>query len=148
MFLTTNRIGTIDEAFMSRIQIAIHMDSLQKGERRRLWGKFFGAPSSDKEADEKANEKLFLTPDSRRTILEHIDEWAEMNLNGREIRNTINIAQSLAYTRNGKDGFMSPRDVRDAAAEAIEFRTHLSTAKEESDRAASSVWGGGGYGRQ
>lgn len=37
MFLTTNRIGTIDAAFMSRIQVAIHMDFLDEGHRRTIW---------------------------------------------------------------------------------------------------------------
>lgn len=40
MFLTTNRIETIDPAFMSRIQISILMDKLSESQRHAAWNNF------------------------------------------------------------------------------------------------------------
>ncbi|KAK7697667.1 hypothetical protein SLS64_013297 [Diaporthe eres] len=37
LILTSNRVGTFDEAFKSRIQVAIHYESLTKKSRRAIW---------------------------------------------------------------------------------------------------------------
>jgi hypothetical protein len=41
LILTSNRVGTFDEAFKSRIQVAIHYDKLTKRSRRQIWQNFF-----------------------------------------------------------------------------------------------------------
>ena len=69
MFLTTNRIGTIDAAFMSRIQVAINMDTLDEGQRRILWENWFN------------NKKLGLEDSSRKALLGELDRWAKMEMN-------------------------------------------------------------------
>lgn len=42
MFLTTNRVTTLDEAFKSRISIAIKYRDLDKDARRQVWENFLG----------------------------------------------------------------------------------------------------------
>src|SRR5277367_765978 len=42
MFLTTNRVTTLDEAFKSRISIAIKYRDLDKQARRKVWENFLG----------------------------------------------------------------------------------------------------------
>ncbi|KAI3531281.1 ATPase [Colletotrichum costaricense] len=37
LFLTTNRVGTIDSAFMSRIHLALSYEPLSEAARRQLW---------------------------------------------------------------------------------------------------------------
>jgi hypothetical protein len=131
MFLTTNRIGTIDAAFMSRIQVAIHMDKLGEGQRRILWENWFN------------NEKLGLDQSSKKALLKELDRWAKMERNGREIRNTLNIAQSIAYTRVGGNGSMSPGDLKKAANEAQSFHDYFTTESQRTKIAAQTVWGWG-----
>lgn len=129
MFLTTNRIGTIDPAFMSRIQIAIHMEKLELKEREVLWKNFL------------TDAKLHLTPGSKKDLLKITDKLAQMELNGREIRNTLNIAQSIAYSRTGMAGVMNGEDLELAAVEAIEFQNFFQAESEKVKKAARSVWG-------
>jgi hypothetical protein len=131
MFLTTNRIGTIDAAFMSRIQVAIHMSTLDEEQRRILWENWFN------------NKKLGLNDSSRKALLAQLDRWAKMKMNGREIRNTLNIAQSIAYTRVGCDGNMSPEDVEMAANEAQSFHDYFMAESQRTKIAAQTVWGWG-----
>ncbi|PMD16287.1 P-loop containing nucleoside triphosphate hydrolase protein [Hyaloscypha hepaticicola] len=131
MFLTTNRIGTIDAAFMSRIQVAIHMDTLNENQRNTLWKNWF------------ENENLKLKPPNREALLGEVNKWAEIELNGREIRNTLNIAQSLAFSRTKEDGNMSCNDLKEAAREAQSFRKYFRTESERTKDAAQTLWGWG-----
>ncbi|KUI72973.1 ATPase family AAA domain-containing protein 3B [Cytospora mali] len=41
LILTSNRLGTFDEAFKSRIQLALHYESLSHYQRTEIWGNFF-----------------------------------------------------------------------------------------------------------
>lgn len=40
LILTSNRVGTFDEAFKSRIQLAIHYQNLDLPKRTKIWGNF------------------------------------------------------------------------------------------------------------
>jgi hypothetical protein len=40
LILTSNRVGTFDEAFKSRIQLALHFDNLDTDRRAKIWAKF------------------------------------------------------------------------------------------------------------
>ena len=40
LLLTSNRVGTFDEAFKSRIQLALHYDSLDQNQREQIWTNF------------------------------------------------------------------------------------------------------------
>ena len=40
LFLTTNRITTFDEAFLSRIHVALHFSELPRDARARIWRAF------------------------------------------------------------------------------------------------------------
>lgn len=83
MFLTTNRIHSFDEAFKSRIHIAIRYPDLDTAARRSIWVNFL----------KKANEIYQHGVDVSK---EEVDELSEKKLNGREIRNIVKSAQLLA----------------------------------------------------
>ncbi|KAF8246082.1 P-loop containing nucleoside triphosphate hydrolase protein [Wilcoxina mikolae CBS 423.85] len=87
LILTSNRVGTFDEAFKSRIQLAIHYPSLGSEQRKKIWQNFFKALSRD---DIRAN---------FRGLENHLDELATYNMNGRQIRNAITTATQLAKYR-------------------------------------------------
>lgn len=107
LVLTTNRVGTFDEAFKSRILLSLHYEKLTKGQRRKIWRGFVNhlkdtnGPSDEKqtrgEHDGSSSENL---PDiDYQEILDSLDELANHELNGRQIRNIITTARQLAKFR-------------------------------------------------
>lgn len=75
LFLTTNRVKNFDEAFHSRISVALHYEPHNEESRMKIWEnllKYSGIVGID------------------------IKELAKHPLNGRQIKNCIRLAQSLA----------------------------------------------------
>lgn len=81
LILTTNRVGTFDEAFKSRIQLAIHYPSLSQEDRMLIWSNFL--ESMGNEVDILGLRKKYMV-------------LSLAPLNGRQIRNTIKTARQLA----------------------------------------------------
>ncbi|KAF7555179.1 hypothetical protein G7Z17_g2379 [Cylindrodendrum hubeiense] len=91
LFLTTNRVGHFDDAFMSRIHVVIYYDKLGIDDRRKIWEQFF-----DKLSDER--EDFVITGRAKSYVLED-DTICQIEWNGREIRNAFQTAVSLAEFR-------------------------------------------------
>ena len=49
LILTSNRVGTFDEAFKSRIQVAFHYPNLDRVARKKIWKNFFDMMEADEE---------------------------------------------------------------------------------------------------
>ncbi|KAK0624894.1 P-loop containing nucleoside triphosphate hydrolase protein [Bombardia bombarda] len=79
LFLTTNRVNTFDEAFKSRIHIPIRYTDLSYDSRRQIWKNFCGMVPGGVDINEKGYDIL-----------------AEHDFNGRQIKNAIKAAESLA----------------------------------------------------
>lgn len=79
MFLTTNRVGHFDDAFISRIHVVIKYDPLSEDNRRQIWTQFF-----DKLTDERQD--FIITGRAKQYVLED-DIIKKLEWNGREIRN-------------------------------------------------------------
>jgi hypothetical protein len=78
LFLTTNRVRSFDEAFQSRIHVALKYGNLEKEARKSVWRNFLEKiPSSD------------VTEEGLGILAKHL-------LNGREIKNAIGTAKTLA----------------------------------------------------
>jgi AAA+ superfamily predicted ATPase len=84
LILTSNRVGTFDEAFKSRVQLAIHYPALNEDGRFEIWRNFI---TMLKEKDVHMN---FEELDRKVPVL------ARNELNGRQIRNLIWTAGQLA----------------------------------------------------
>ncbi|KAJ2989987.1 hypothetical protein NUW58_g3183 [Xylaria curta] len=84
LFLTTNRVHTIDEAFKSRIHLSISYPPLSDTSKQDLWENGLIRANA-------GNKPPWLT----RSLLLHL---AQKDTNGREINNLIHIAQSLALS--------------------------------------------------
>lgn len=83
-FLTTNRVGTIDEAFQSRLHITLGLDPLSVDDRRQIWYYFI-------------KDLKHLSKDDRRILARHArDDWSHKDFNGRQIRNAVKTALTLA----------------------------------------------------
>lgn len=84
LILTSNRVGTFDEAFKSRIQLAIHYPRLDTAGRSKIWYGFI---------DDL--EKRGLTEDPA-ILRSSVPALADKPLNGRQIRNTVKNARQYA----------------------------------------------------
>lgn len=83
LFLTTNRIDNIDSAFQSRIHISLSYPDLDHSTRRHIWGNFL---------------KLLGVLDS--WSAKDLDDLAEMELNGRQIKNVLKSAALLSARKD------------------------------------------------
>lgn len=125
--MTTNRLATMDEAFQSRIQMAIEYKSLSSAARRKIWTNVINRVEDE---------------DAREELLEELDYLKRLDLNGREIQNVLKVAQSLALGRDdrygdGKRGIVGQKKmrlnishVRKAAEEALDLQQYFKGRKE------------------
>ncbi|KAJ6571786.1 P-loop containing nucleoside triphosphate hydrolase protein [Mycena capillaripes] len=81
LFLTTNRVNTFDPAFQSRIHMALKYENLESAARKRLWKDFLGKLNGGAGADVSE---------------EGYDVLAQYDVNGRQIKNAVKTAESLA----------------------------------------------------
>jgi SpoVK/Ycf46/Vps4 family AAA+-type ATPase len=118
LILTTNRIGTFDEAFKSRVQLALHYPPLNDKAREEIWHNFMRSLFAEGEnVDfEELNEKIYVL--------------AKHKLNGRQIRNTISTARQLAQYRKEKLRFVH---MNQALQVVDEFEKYVTDVHDHSD---------------
>jgi SpoVK/Ycf46/Vps4 family AAA+-type ATPase len=98
MFLTTNRVKAFDEAFLSRIHVALHFEELTQESKEQVWTAFLKKVGTN------------LAP-------EQIQDLARRNVNGRQIKNAARTAHSLAVGRGETVGFRHFVETLDALDE-------------------------------
>lgn len=118
LFLTTNRLETMDTAFQSRIQVAIKYNRLAPAVRRQIWENFI------KRLDQREAE-------GKRELLDHLDDMQEWELNGRQIRNVLGIAESIALSEERRRGALRYSHVERIANETINFDRFFEDANRE-----------------
>jgi SpoVK/Ycf46/Vps4 family AAA+-type ATPase len=84
LILISNRVGTFDEAFKSRIKVALHYPNLDRVARKKIWKNFFDMMEADEE-----NVNLD-------ELNKHMQELADQDMNEREIRNSLPTARQIA----------------------------------------------------
>ncbi|KAI0484853.1 hypothetical protein GGR56DRAFT_662775 [Xylariaceae sp. FL0804] len=119
LILTSNRVGTFDEAFKSRIQVAVHYDNLTKKSRKAIWRNFFDMIEDS--SDEDAN-----MPELERRL----DELAAEEMNGRQIRNALLTARQLAKHRQERLDWQHLSQVMKTSAA---FNKYLKAVRGHSD---------------
>jgi len=90
LFITTNRVKTIDDAFRSRTHVALHFQELAVGAKSQVWTAFL----------EKVGIKAGAE-DGRVTVAQ-LEQLAARPINGRQIKNAVRTASSLALGRSQK----------------------------------------------
>ncbi|KAK5625849.1 hypothetical protein RRF57_001565 [Xylaria bambusicola] len=113
LILTSNRVGTFDEAFRSRIQLTLRYENLSQIQRHKIWENFvrrLEALESSRTAPAASSSSRTIRAISGcgfdfQDIRAHIPEMAERNLNGREIRNAISTARQLAMYKREPMGY-------------------------------------------
>ncbi|KXX73550.1 ATPase family AAA domain-containing protein 3B [Madurella mycetomatis] len=118
LILTSNRVGTFDAAFKSRIQVALHYPALDRPSRYQIWQNFIEMLRADGEDMDFDG------------IAAHMDELADQEMNGRQIRNAVTTARQLAM-------FEKTTVVWDHLEQAIsaasDFDNHLSKPRPFTD---------------
>ncbi|GJC91453.1 ATPase [Colletotrichum higginsianum] len=95
LFLTTNRVGSFDDAFISRIHVQLYYPDFTEDERQRVWQTFI-----DKLGRERGD-TMRMTIDAKKYIASTRKQG--INWNGREIRNAFQTAVALAEYDAEKD---------------------------------------------
>lgn len=103
LFLTTNKVGKFDEAFVSRIHQAIEYPVLTRDITRSIWG------VNLRKLEDNRKDVVFDADDLLAYSVEAFDEQFRANKvtwNGRQIRNAFQTAVALAEF-SSKDLFLS-----------------------------------------
>lgn len=79
LFMTTNRVDTIDPAFQSRIHLIVDYPTLDQKARHQVWTQFLRTQCRDAKISD-----------------EEVQELSRAEMNGREIKNLVKTAQLLA----------------------------------------------------
>ncbi|KAK7569136.1 hypothetical protein IWX47DRAFT_852733 [Phyllosticta citricarpa] len=143
LFLTTTRLGFIDEAFISRVHFTIEIKKLTPERRRLIWKSFL-----DKLARE-CQGKIRVAPLASRYILEGPDICA-MDWNGREIRNALQTAIALAehdavesdYHKEGDEIIVESEHFQRVMKMSKSFREYLdSIGNDTQEERAARLYG-------
>lgn len=130
LFLTTNRLGTMDIAFQSRVTMAVKYDFLTYEMRCQIWTNFI----------ERLNT---IETRAKRELTDRLEEIGQYPLNGRQIRNVLKMAESIAIAKNKHSGAMTFQHVEQIALETIRFQGYF----DDNYRDAKSHLGNLGYQR-
>ncbi|KAF6808464.1 AAA family ATPase [Colletotrichum sojae] len=133
LILTSNRVGTFDEAFKSRIQLNLRYKNLSEDQRLKIWKNFIDRvekldklriAGASTVRNSSGRQDLGINADEIRS---HIPELAQTNLNGREIRNAISTARQLAVYREQPLGY---KHITSVIGEAKKFDEYLKELKQ------------------
>lgn len=83
IFLTTNKLNSLDNAVYSRIHLVITYEELDEKSREKIWCNLL-----------KLNDISIVEDD---LLFINVKELAKYKLNGRQIRNTINLVKCFNY---------------------------------------------------
>ncbi|KAK2614233.1 hypothetical protein N8I77_001079 [Diaporthe amygdali] len=101
LFLTTNRVETFDDAFQSRIHIALRYDPLDLKAKKAIFKMFVEKARSQQKSDSAP-----FTEEEYNTLARH-------DLNGRQIKNTVIRAQALAVNKGEPLSMVHVRQILD-----------------------------------
>lgn len=152
LFLTTNRVGSFDPAFTSRIHVALHYKRLTESGRARIWVNNFDRLERDSQG------KVCITPGAKAYILdrdEGSDDVNGLRWNGREIRNALQTAVALAEAEAEEEGLervsVAEKHLRQVVKMSRGFkdfmrkrRGHDAESEDDADDEEEERSGGGG----
>jgi SpoVK/Ycf46/Vps4 family AAA+-type ATPase len=114
LILTTNRVGTFDEAFKSRIQLALHYPPLGEEQRRTIWEAFIQRLDGfDEDAVDVEN------------LMGSLDVLQREKLNGRQIRNAITTARQYAKWKSEVLTYGHLKDVIEVSAKFDDYLENI-----------------------
>ncbi|KIM96275.1 hypothetical protein OIDMADRAFT_131963 [Oidiodendron maius Zn] len=121
LFLTTNRVGHLDDAFLSRIQVAITYKKLDMQSQKRIWHRFFTKIREE-------SKDIGVSWEAQNYVQDE-ETIKSIDMNGREIRNALQIAIALAKERANRQGRevaeISLDDVKQVVSRRQRFTTYM-----------------------
>ncbi|MDI1487539.1 MAG: hypothetical protein OHK93_006809 [Ramalina farinacea] len=111
MILTTNRVGVIDEAFQSRLDVALALEPFTINERTDVWFNFI--EDLPPQISEKERDLL------RREVKK---VWSHKDLNGRQIKNCVKTASVLAKQH---DENVNVKHIRTTIKTVLKFTNYI-----------------------
>ena len=97
LFLTTNRVKDMDPAFQSRIHMSLEYPDLDATSRSAVWRTFLGRTVT--------LDKKFHGQDAYDVTEKEIARLSNLNLNGRQIKNVLKMANLLSCQKGEKLNF-------------------------------------------
>lgn len=118
LFLTTNRVGTFDQAFQSRIHVTLGLPSFDQHRRSSVWAIFLQDLAA----------KGAITDSRFKTLTKAVAEkWSKEKLNGRQIRNAVRTALVVADKKGEMVGEKDFETVLKIAREFEGYVSHVSS---------------------
>jgi hypothetical protein len=111
LFMTTNRVRTFDDAFKSRIHVPLRYDDLPRESRLKVWRNFLDRIEGGVDIDGAGYDAL-----------------SEGKLNGRQIKNIVRTAKSLAAHKKRK---LDCQQLQQVMAIQMAFEEELNGATSE-----------------
>ncbi|KXX73455.1 ATPase family AAA domain-containing protein 3B [Madurella mycetomatis] len=97
LFLTTNRVGAIDDAFRSRLHLTLYYPKLTEKQTLKIFKRNFERIGEINEGRRKNNLPEFRYEKSQKKVMAWAKKkWETLRWNGRQIRNTFQTAMALA----------------------------------------------------
>jgi SpoVK/Ycf46/Vps4 family AAA+-type ATPase len=138
LILTSNRVGTFDEAFKSRIQLALHYENLDRSQRQKIWTNFLRRLKDMNNSNNETVTQTSSVSEKKTQKLDQIDidfddigcymsELANIEMNGRQIRNAITTARQLAKFKKEQ---MNYRHLKHVIGVSSKFDKYLEGVRE------------------
>ncbi|KAI2619431.1 P-loop containing nucleoside triphosphate hydrolase protein [Hypomontagnella submonticulosa] len=129
LFLTTNRVGAIDDAFRSRLHLTLYYPQLDREQSRKIWKvNFRRLKEINADREKLGRPKIRI---DKEKILKYADlNFEELHWNGRQIRNAFQSALALADFKvqdTGKSPIISVEQFDTIAQASHEFDHYLQT---------------------
>ncbi|KAI0593002.1 hypothetical protein F4775DRAFT_597652 [Biscogniauxia sp. FL1348] len=113
LFLTTNRVQTFDDAFQSRIHIALPYKALDIKAKKAVFRIFIERVRSSTTSSSTASSSSPSTTKKQQFTEADYSDLARHDLNGRQIKNTVLTAQALAVQQGEQLSMHHIRQVLD-----------------------------------
>ncbi|ROV96210.1 hypothetical protein VSDG_04992 [Cytospora chrysosperma] len=131
LLLTSNRVGTFDEAFKSRMHLAVYYPPLDKDDREVVWSNFFQRLADEKDQNDTLEIDIKGLKNSSSSL-------AQIDLNGRQIRNAVRTARQLALFDNET---FSTDHIREYIKVVKEFETYVEETQGDSSSKLAELAG-------
>ncbi|KAL4807016.1 P-loop containing nucleoside triphosphate hydrolase protein [Aspergillus unguis] len=140
LFLTTNRVGNFDEAFMSRIHVQIGYDPLDEASRQQIWDNHFKKISRNHETH---GLEIRVSYDVKEFVRKSQD-LKVLKWNGREIRNAFQTALALACFQAKREGNPVPEltdeHLRQVVNMSQNFKNYLRNTRGGTEEDLALAW--------
>ncbi|KAF2135438.1 uncharacterized protein K452DRAFT_239383 [Aplosporella prunicola CBS 121167] len=133
LFLTTNRVGSFDEAFMSRIHLQIGYEPLDDASRLAIWNNSFKKLITN----HKQGGREIKYSITAKEYVKTSKSLQSLKWNGREIRNAFQTAVALASYEAKQNNEEVPTITEDHVSQVVEmsatFKQYIKSALQAND---------------